>query len=76
MSRALSEKMKRLWADPVWAKRQRQRISNGLLASPHVAPAAKARCEREREKREHQKLGPAYDPIRDNPRMRKLLGSL
>ena len=76
MSRRMSDEMKRRWADPVWAAKQRRRIAEGMLASDLVAIAAKARCQRCRDIEEHRELQAAYDPVRDNPRMRKLLGSM
>jgi len=46
-SAALSQKMRRLWADPEWARRQRERIADGsqrrkISRIPHGTPRSGA----------------------------------
>lgn len=58
----LAEAKRKQWADPEWAARQRKRISDGMQRSDYDA------YRREPDER------PAYHPLHDNPRMKRILG--
>jgi transposase len=59
----IAEAKRKQWADPEWAARQRAKISAGMHASERVGGF-----------REPLEAPKPYDPLRDNPRMKRLLG--